>query len=255
MSERYRNPAVERTMEILDLLEGRTNGASLNEVAAETAVARSTVYRILNSLESHGVVRRHGKDSRYLLGPRLLRLAARVTIQASGLDLAAIAQPHLERLARQTGETSKVSVYDRGSVLVLAGVPGSGEHALHIVVGQHLPIHAGAASKMLLAYQADAERDRILAGPLKTFTEHTITDPVKLLREIRKVRRQGWSHDPGEFGVSIHSYGAPILNTDAQLIGALSIPFLTGRGRTYDERMRKATLEGAIAISVDVRGV
>jgi DNA-binding IclR family transcriptional regulator len=254
MSDRYRNPAVERTMDILRCLEGRVHGANLNELAAQTAVARSTVYRILNSLEAHGMVRRQGEGGRYLLGPRLLRLATHVTAPSGGIDLAAVAQPHLERLARQTGETSKVSVYDRGSVLVLAGVPGSGEHALHIAVGQHLPIHAGAASKMLLAYQPQAERDRILAMPLKPFTERTIVDPAKLLKELHKVRRQGWSHDPGEFSISIRSFGAPILDAEAQLVGALSIPFLIGRGRAFDKEMQQATIEGAIAISVDVRG-
>jgi DNA-binding IclR family transcriptional regulator len=252
MGDRYRSPAVERTMDILHCLEGRIQGANLNEIAARTAVARSTVYRILNSLEAHGMVRRH--NGHYLLGPRLLRLAARVTIPPGGIDLAAIALPHLERLARRTGETSKVSVYDRGSVLVLAGVPGSGEHALHITIGQHLPIHAGAASKMLLAYQPEDERDRILAAPLKAFTERTIIDPAGLRRELRKVRRQGWSHDPGEFSISVRAFGAPILDPNADLLGALSIPYLAGRSRAFDKEMQQATIEGAIAIGVDVRG-
>lgn len=239
-------------MEILHCLECRTQGATLNELTAESGVARSTVYRILNSLEAHGVVRRHGDDGRYLLGPRLLGLAARVTEPDERLDLAAIALPHLERIARVSGETARVSVYDRGSVLLLAGVPGHGELALSFKAGQHLPVHAGAASKVLLADQSDAERGRVLAGPLKAYTHRTFTDPAKLQAELRKVKRQGWSHDRGEFSISVHSFGAPIYNPDQRMVGALSIPYLPGRGPTYDRHVKQIAIQGAIAISADV---
>jgi DNA-binding IclR family transcriptional regulator len=247
----HRNPAVERMMAMLSELEKVPAGLTLKGLAERAGVTRSTVYRILNSLEAHGMVRQVD-GARFVLGPRLLSLASGVIAPPIGRVVAERAKPHLDRLAATLGESSKVSVYDRGSVLVVAAVSGSKPYALHAAVGQHLPIHAGAGSKVLLANLPKDEVERILAGDLKRFTDLTFVEPDALRAELERVRTRGWSRDGGEFAVSVNAYGAPIIDPSGAVVAAISVPFLAGRDADYEERVRIVAVTTAIAIGGDL---
>ena len=100
---------------------------------------------------------------------------------------AAIGQPFLDRLASELGEGIKLSVIDREGILVLAAAQGRREYALTVAPGQRLPSHAGAASKLLLAYLPPDELDYWLAKPLAAYTAKTITDPKRLRTELGRI--------------------------------------------------------------------
>ena len=124
----HRNPAVDRSMALLDELERNPHGISLDELAARTSVSRSSAYRILNSLEAHRMIRSL-KGGAYVLGSRILQLASSTASMAmADFDLPRIVQPHIERAAEATGETAKISIFDRGAVLVIAGAAAATEH-------------------------------------------------------------------------------------------------------------------------------
>ena len=158
-------PVIDRMMEMLFVLEQRPDGATIRDLVEALGVPRTTVYRILNTLERHDVVRRSG-EGRYRLGPRLLRLAARSIGDSSSYDLAAIAAPFLKSLSAETGEGSKISVVDGEGLLVVAAASGAREYALTVIPGQRLPLHAGAAGKTLLAHLPKDELDRRLSREL-----------------------------------------------------------------------------------------
>jgi DNA-binding IclR family transcriptional regulator len=196
-----RNPAIERMMAILQQLERAPNGLGLKRLVAQSGVTRSTVYRILNSLTAHGLVRQL-ENSDYVLGSRLLSLADNVGMPSGG-RVAKAAQPHLDFVARSLGETSKISIYDRGHVLVIAVAGGTKQHALHARVGEQLPIHAGGSSKALFAFLPEAERQRIYSRPLTQYNERTIFEPEAIEEELSRVRQQGQflrRADPGSVG-------------------------------------------------------
>lgn len=149
-ASRHRIPVIDRMMEILDVLAGRAAGASISDLVEAIAVPRTTIYRILNTLQTHNVVRRSATGS-YTLGPRLLALASRVGGGGGpGYDLVSLALAHLEQLSETLGEGCKVSVLDGDHALVLSAVQGKREYALAVWPGQRLPLHAGAASKSCL---------------------------------------------------------------------------------------------------------
>src|SRR5690606_17711816 len=150
-------------------LERRPDGMSLDELVRQTAISRSSVYRILNSLEAHGAVR-SVRGGVYVLGGLILKLASSTLTTKMDFDLPRIAQPHLDAAAFATGETAKVSIHDLGATLVVAGAPGFSGHALHTVIGRYLPLHAGAASKVLLAHLPEGEIRRLLRSRLPRFT-------------------------------------------------------------------------------------
>lgn len=247
-----RNPAVDRAMVLLGELERNPAGISLNELTRRTNVSRSSAYRILNSLEKHGMVRVL-RGGAYILGSRILELATHTAVGTRDFDLARIVQPHVDRAATKTGETAKVSVYDRGDVVVISGAPGTTPHALHTVVGRSLPLHAGAASKILLAHLPKSEIKRFLSFELRKITKLTLTSEAELMPELEKIKAQGWSYDPGEFSINVSSYGAPIYDKDGQLVAAISIPFGAGRDAAFHDHVRKTAIATVKAISADLK--
>ncbi len=249
---RHRIPVIDRMMDVLALLEKRSGGASIRELVDHLGLPRTTVYRILNTLHYHDVVRRTPEGA-YRLGPRLLALAARTLPDAEDYDLAALARPHLEALAEATGEGCKVSVLDGSTVLVVAAVQGTREYALTVVPGQHQPLHAGAASKMLIAHLGKEELDALLGGEeLTRYTARTITDRKRLSAELARIRRDGWSEDRGEFSLSILAYAAPIRDRRGKVVAALSVPFLQGSASGHMAAIRAAVIASAGAIAADL---
>ncbi|BCP55256.1 IclR family transcriptional regulator [Kaistia sp. 32K] len=247
-----RSSAVERMVAILAELEKAPAGVPLKVIAERTGVTRSTVYRIMNSLVAHGMVRQV-QGARFILGSRLLSLANGVLSPLIDRVIAERAQSRLNRLAATLGESCMVSVYNRSLVQVVAAASGSKPYALHAAVGQSLPIHAGAGSKILLANLPTEEVERILSGELKRFTTMTHVEPDALRAELALVRSRGWSRDGGEFAIQVNAYGAPIIDSSGRVVAAISVPFLAGRDAAYEERVRIVAITTATAIGASLR--
>ena len=139
---RHRIPVIDRMLDVLFLMEKREIGVSIRELVDTLKLPRTSLYRILNTLEHRQMVRRN-REGQYRLGPRLAALAAHVV---PDIDLPAIAAPHLRRFVNETGDACKLSVVDGDEVLVIAAADGKREYALSVAPGQRLPLHAGAAS-------------------------------------------------------------------------------------------------------------
>jgi DNA-binding IclR family transcriptional regulator len=247
---KHQIPVIDRMMDILEILASRSPGATISDLVDALAIPRTTVYRILNTLQEHKVVRRSVAGS-YTLGPRLLALASRVAGDCE-FDLPMLVQPHLQRLSDHIGEGSKITVLDGDRALVLVAVQGKREYALAVTPGQRLPLHAGAAGKVLLADMEEAARTRVLQDKLERYSPKTITDPKRLVSELARIRRAGWAQDRGEFSPSIQAFAAPIIDPEGRVIAALSVPFLAGTSPERQDHIRAAVLSTAAAITADL---
>ena len=252
-AQKHRIPVIDRMMDVLGQLERRDSGLTIRDLVTQLHLPRTTIYRILNTLQMHDMVHRDDNGA-YRLGDRLLSLASHVATGASEVDLVAIAQPFLDRLAHDLGEGVKLSVIDRNGILVVAAAQGRREYALTVAPGQRMESHAGAASRLLLSHLPEAEQADLLAGPLVAFTSRTITDPRRLRTELARIRRLGWSQDKGETAPSIHAFAAPVYDTRGAIVAALSVPFLAGTEASRMEEIRLATLATAKALSEAIPG-
>ena len=241
-------PVIDRMMEVLTALERHAAGLTISELTKVLAFPRTTIYRILNTLHRHEVVWRSDGGT-YHLGRRLLSLAANTSSRYGEVNLAATCQPFLDKLAADLGDGVKLSVLDNDGVLVLLAAPGRREYALTVAPGQRMPIHSGAAGKLLLANQTPENIDVWLSLPLPAYTGKTITDPRKLRTELARIRRLGWAEDRGESGPSIHAYAAPVTGTDGIVIAAVSVQFLAGTPENRMASIKAATIRTASAIS------
>ena len=139
--------SVDRALTILESL-ARNGEAGVTELASTLDVHKSTAFRLVTTLESHGLVEQTEGRGKYRLGVGLLRLAGATTAR---LDVVQEARPICRQLAADTGETVNVAVLSEDSALYLDQVAGSSALQSHNWVGQHIPLHATSNGKVLLA--------------------------------------------------------------------------------------------------------
>lgn len=244
----HRIPAIDRAVDVMEALAG--GPAGIRDLALRLGIPRSTVYRVLNSLEARGVVVR-GDGNAYRLGPLLLRLARAVP---AGFDLVALARPPMEEAARALRCTVKLSVLEGMEALVVAIAESPESYAVTTQVGRRFPLHAGAASKLLAAFAPDDLRSRLLAGPLPQRTPATLTNRAALRRALDDARAAGCATDAGEYAPGIRAVAAPVFGPEGACVAALSIPYLDGTEARREIALRDGALRCAQAISTRLGG-
>src|SRR6516165_3973776 len=244
----HRVPVIERMVDVLTHLERADGHPTVRDLATSSGVPRSTVYRILNTLEAHRFVVRAGNDGGYQLGSRLVTLAASVPGGAQWQRLAETSQPWLQRLASEVGETAKLSVLDGDAALCIAVARGSSPFTVAAIRGGRYPLHAGAASKILLSAMRADQRDAILASPLASYTPSTISDARLLREELARVRRYGFAEDRGEHNANIAAVAAPVVDSAGNVVAAVSIAHFADRGAADLLRFRDAVCRTARSI-------
>ncbi|AVV40782.1 IclR family transcriptional regulator [Streptomyces sp. ID05-04B] len=209
---------VDRALSILPLLaEGP---AGLGQVADRLDVHKSTALRLLRTLHEHGLVYRQS-DQRYRLGARLFALAQEAM---ENLDVREIAHPHLVRLGEACGHTVHLAVYEDGEVLYIDKVESRYPVRMYSRIGRPVAVTVAAVAKLLLADLPEPERRAVaesLDYPL--YTARSTPDAPAFLRELRKVREQGWATDLGGHEESINCVAAPVRGADGRVVAALSI--------------------------------
>jgi IclR family transcriptional regulator, KDG regulon repressor len=212
--------AVERALQILACFDDEHPERGISEIAQAVQLHKATTHRMVTTLMSFGYIERAQDGQKYRLGLRLAELGYQVIRR---LDLRREAAALMNDLAERLGESVDLCVYDRGQALYLEVVQGN--HALTIAaaVGRSLPIHATASGKVLLAYLPEPEREALLGRRLEAHTQHTITDPQVLRRQLATVRVQGYAVDDEELEVGVRAVSAPVRNREGKVIAAMSI--------------------------------
>ncbi len=230
------------------VLEAVGGGArTFTEVAAATGLPRPTVHRLLRALVALGFLSR--PDGRgYGPGPRLLRLAASALGEPPLRDLA---RPALERLARETGESAQLYVRAGDRRICVDAVESRHELRTIVEVGASLPLTAGSAGKVFLAWAEDAER---LVGRAEPLTPATPTGE-RLRRELRAIRRRGWAASAGERQPGVGSVSVPVFGPRGEVVAAVSISGPVGRvGPAAARRFADAVLRAARRIEAAIGG-
>ena len=178
--------SVDRAITILEVL-ARRGEVGVTEVAAEFGVHKSTAFRLISTLEGHGLVEQTADRGKYRLGIGLLRLAGATTAR---LDVVQEARPICKGLAADTGETVNIAVLSESSALYLDQIAGSAAIQTHNWVGQHIPLHATSNGKVLLSGVPDDQLDEVL-HELPAFTKLTVTKRSALRRELVQRPRAG----------------------------------------------------------------
>ncbi len=216
-------PAIEKLDAILEFLAEREHGATITQTSVALELPKSTVHRILGTLEHLGYVELSDGAGMYRLGYKLLMLSRRVNHNQS---LLRVARPALAGLVEQTRETAKLNVVQGLSACVVDRIESSAEMKISVVVGAVFPIYAGAASRLLLAHLPEPMRRQILGGPLTQFTETTLADRDALSRSLEAARARGYTFDNEECVRGISALACPVMDFTGEAIAAISVPFI-----------------------------
>jgi DNA-binding IclR family transcriptional regulator len=215
---RYSVPVVRSTFRILEEL-AHTELLGLNEITRSTGIPKSTVFRILNTLQEMGYILRD--DGEYRISPALGHLAGE---EASREALRRLALPAMLDLRDQYGETVNLGIRTFDKVMYLEVVPSEFALRLEERRGASVPAHASALGKAILAFSPRDDVHSLIKGrPLEIITHNTISHPDEFLTELKRVRNAGFAFDRGEGSLLAVCIGAPILDTQGNAIAAMSI--------------------------------
>ncbi|MFB7845344.1 IclR family transcriptional regulator [Microbacterium sp. NPDC056052] len=205
----------------LDLLVALEDGArTLDECAERLGVHKSTVLRLLQTLEAQRFVT-HDAQHRYRLGSRLFDLAGAALAQR---DVREVARPHLERLNDRTGQTVHLAAYESGDVVYIDKLEARTGIRMYSRVGLRAPLHSTAVAKVLLADLPASARRTIAEGiDYVPYTERTIANPADFLAELERVRADDFARDSGEHESFINCIAAPIRDGSGAVVAAASV--------------------------------
>ena len=218
MSESIR--AVDRALDILLCFSNQTPQLTMTQIADQVGMNKSTVHRLLLTLERRRFVQRNPMTGRYQLGVRLLQMAY-LTLEHN--DIRRHAGPFLHRLCEQHRETVTLSMLDEADVVFLNVVESPQRVKLAASTGQRMPAFATAAGKALLAYLPMGRVLQILEQGMPQFTPNTILLKDALLNELQIIREQGFSISMQEYEEGINAVAAPILNSENYPLAAVTV--------------------------------
>ncbi len=193
----------------------------MTDLAKKLGLGKSSVYRLLATLARRGYVEKNSQSERYRLTYRLFAVGSPA---ADRFGLREVAQPVMQRLAAETGETVNLGVLDGTRVVNLHRVESRHLLRMHLDVGGGAPAHATALGKVLLAALEPGEVARRLRDRrLERLTPRTIGDRRTLGTALARVREQGFAIDDEECSVGLRCVAAPILDHRGSVVAALSV--------------------------------
>ncbi|MBW4095767.1 MAG: helix-turn-helix domain-containing protein [Acidobacteria bacterium] len=239
-----------RGLSIIRAFDGENPRMTLSDVAKRTDLSRATARRFLLTLADLGYVRTDGRT--FELTPAVLSLGYSFL---SSLSLPQLAQPHLERLSREVGESTSASILDGADIVYVCRVPAQRIMSVAITVGTRFPAYATSMGRVLLAGLPAAELQAYLdAVDLAPLTPAALSSTGSLAAELDNVRAQGWAVVDQELEVGLRSMAAPITDAGGKVVAAVNVSMRAHAGDTADQvgAIRPQLLAAAVAISADV---
>jgi DNA-binding IclR family transcriptional regulator len=216
--------SIERAFAVLRALV--PGAAGVTQIAEQIELPKSTVSRLLATLEQLGVVEQVAAGGGYRIGPGMADIAAAAR---SDRSILAAARPQVTELSRRTGEAAGVSGPDGAEMLYLGQVNPDRELQVRDWTGTRIPMHAVPSGQVVLAEMDDHDLETYLGAPLARFTAATLVEPARLRARLADVRRLGYAVAVDEFADGLSSVAAPVRDRAGRVVGALHVYGPTSR--------------------------
>ncbi len=249
MSERYVIPSLDRAVQVMGILADERRGLSLADMARASDIPKSTLFRILVTLQKHHCVATDPETGRFRLGSHLWTLGNSFADQN---DLFRASASHMEALADECEETVFLSKLEDGDVVYLRRMESPKSVTVVKKLESRVPAHCTATGLALLAWLPPAEANAILdSQDLEAFNEATVTDRGVLRERLAETRRREYAVIDGEYNQDVLCVAAPVLDHNQRPCAALTVAMLSSQVQGYEqiERVGAAVRRVARAFS------
>lgn len=223
MSKSY-SKTISKALKILENFAGENNYKSLAELEKEVGLNKSSLCRLLKTLELSDFVEQDKKAKSYKLGKKILILGLSII---NNLDIRKEALPFMKKLNDFFGETVNLGILYNDNILYLEILKGRGYVHEAATIGGQDPLYSTSLGKIFLAsFNEDKLNKYLESHKLIKKTDNTIKDKEELKNNLKDVRKNGYTTDNGENEKGLVCYGVPIKNYQNETIAAISISFL-----------------------------
>jgi DNA-binding IclR family transcriptional regulator len=216
MRETYRSSTIQRALDILNLFK-ESPGLTLAEIQKKLSANKTTVYRVLSTLEDNEYLKRDG-GGKYNLGINVFILGHRISKESHLINAST---PLMNDLSRTLGLTLHLGILEGANVVLIQKIDPDRPLKMVCQVGGYLPVHCTSLGKTLLAYSSKKEVQNLIdTNGLQRYTPQTICTTKSLTAELETIRERGYALDDGEHEKHIRCVAVPILNA-GRIEGAL----------------------------------
>lgn len=217
----YLVPAVDRALSILALLRSEGRELSIAEIAKATGWHKSSVHRLLATLNHHGFIARDEMTKRYSLG---ITLAEYGRVALNNIDIRQIAKPFLQELVDYSGETAVLAILNDTKMVMIDKREPPVQIRAAPFIGLRFPATATSNGKVLLAWLPEDRVAYIMQiEGLPSLTKNSIVKPSAYRADLAAVRQRGYAIDREEFQEGVSGVSAPIFNPKGWVVATLSV--------------------------------
>ena len=219
--------SVQHALDILNLFNQEAEELGTTEIARKLNMHKSTVASLVYTLEANGYLTQNMKTRKYRLG---FMLAERVSVMLNHLQVRQVAYPFLQELHQEFNETINLGGLDGASVVDIERMQSTRPLGRRSEIGIRTMAHSTALGKAMLACLSPTELTAFISlHGLPALTEHTITDPHCLLKDLEKTRQLGYAEDNEENEIGGRCTAGPIFDQTGRVVAAVSISLPTER--------------------------
>lgn len=213
--------AVERALAMLEAVAQEPEGLSNAEISRKLQIPKSSASYILRTLEKQAYLNRDSETGRYRVGLKILSLSRGAL---SGIDVREVALPIMRNLMHKTSLTCHLAILDGPDAVYIEKVEPEGFIRMDTWVGRRMRVHATSVGKALVAHISLERVEKIISDRgMEKRTPKTITTMARLLKELEKVRTQGYAVDDEENNMGARCVGAPVFNQSGAIEAALGL--------------------------------
>ncbi len=237
MASDYTVPSLHRAIQALDMLACSADGLSLAEMSKRLNTPKSTLFRIMVTLQDHSLVNQDRGRKVFSLGMKLVEWGHAALER---VDLKQIAHPHLEQLANETRESFYLGVLDNLEVILIDRADTPEMWRIVARLGSRSPVHATATGQVLIAEATPEVVERVIERTgLKKFTEKTIVNAAQLQKRLDLVKKQGFSITDAEYKPDLCAVAVPVRDHRGAVVASLMTALPSGQANKRKAHVRE----------------